>query len=100
MSAAIRFAVPFATVFDIISIQRAAGLRLLEPSRQVMTLAETIASTGHEKSGFPDVYDSIYHALALELSATFVTADRRHFAKAKQFGHMELLSEWRNSLSA
>ena len=48
----------------------------------------------HEKSGFPTIYDSIYHALAIQLDAVFLTADKKHYAKAKEYGHIKLLSEW------
>jgi predicted nucleic acid-binding protein len=99
MSAAIRFSVPFEAVFRILAIQRSAGLRLISPSLQVMNLAEKIASTGHAKSGYPDVYDSIYHALALDRLGTFMTADRRHFSKTKQFGGVELLADWQRAVS-
>jgi predicted nucleic acid-binding protein len=98
MSVAMRFGIPFAFVHDILDIHRSAGLRLLEPSLEVLLRAETIATTGHEKSGYPDLHDGIYHALALELDGVFVTADHRHFAKAKAFGGMTLLEDWRTAL--
>ncbi|UVC08167.1 type II toxin-antitoxin system VapC family toxin [Rhizobium sp. TH2] len=98
MSVAMRFGIPFAFVYHILDIQRSAGLRLLEPSLKVLQRAETIATSGHEKSGYPDLHDSIYHALALELNGIFVTADHRHFAKAKAFGAMTLLEDWRDAL--
>jgi predicted nucleic acid-binding protein len=94
MSVAMRFGIPFAFVHDILDIHRSAGLRLIEPSLKVLQRAETIATSGHEKSGYPDLHDSIYHALALELGGIFVTADRRHFAKARAFGGIALLENW------
>lgn len=98
MSVAMRFGIPFAFVHNILDIQRSAGLRVLEPSLQALQHAEKIATSGHEKSGYPDLHDSIYHALALELGGIFVTADHRHFAKTKAFGGMTLLEDWRDAL--
>lgn len=99
MSAAVRFAVPIGEVYQILAIQRSAGLRLIGPSLSVLTLAQEIAAAGHPKSGYPDIYDSIYHALALEHSGTFITADHRHFAKAKQFGGIALLEDWQSAFA-
>ena len=98
MSVAMRFGIPFAFVHDILDVQRSAGLRLFEPSLKVLQRAEAIATSGHEKSGYPDLHDSIYQALALELGGIFVTADRRHFAKTKAFGGIALLQDWRDVL--
>jgi hypothetical protein len=55
--------------------------------------AEKIDTTGHAKSGYPALNDSIYHAMAIERGGVFVTADRRHFAKSKQFGSVVLLAD-------
>lgn len=56
--------------------------------------AEKIAATGHVKSGYPDLENSIYHAMAIERGGIFVTADQRHFAKTRQFGSVVLLADW------
>lgn len=37
------------------------------------------------------LFDTLYHAAALEESATFITADRRYYDKAKLAGHIMLL---------
>jgi len=47
-----------------------------------------------KKSGFPSFYDASYHALAITHECQFITADKRHIAKAKGFGHVTLLSDW------
>lgn len=41
------------------------------------------------------MYDSIYHALAIETKGVFITADRRHFVKTECFSHICLLSDWK-----
>ena len=71
-------------------------LTVVTPDNDMWLLAEKIASKGHQKSGFPSMYDSIYHALAIESKGVFVTADRRYFAKAEKFSHISLLSGWEN----
>ena len=75
-------------------------LTVVTPDNDMWLLAEKIASEGHQKSGFPSMYDSIYHALAIESKGFFVTADRRHFARAEKFSHISLLSGWENIFHA
>jgi predicted nucleic acid-binding protein len=41
------------------------------------------------------IFDTLYHAVALETSATLVTADERYFAKAHGEGGLELLANFR-----
>ena len=67
-----------------------AGLRIIAPSVLIMEQAFEIARIGNKKQGWPSLQDSLYHALALELGATFWTADQRHFAKTKHLGAIEL----------
>ena len=40
------------------------------------------------------LFDTLYHAVALEEGATLVTADAAYFAKAKDLGGVELLAEF------
>ena len=67
-------------------------------TRELLTLlvAEMVRS-GHPKSGFPSLYNSCYHALAIERDMTFITADKRHKTKTKVFGHILLLNEWKSN---
>lgn len=39
-------------------------------------------------------YDTSYHALAISLNGTFLTADKKYFQKAKGFKHIKLLSKY------
>jgi len=52
-----------------------------------------IITEGHPNSGYPSIYDALFHALAICNDALFITADKRHYAKTKQLGHICLLSE-------
>lgn len=79
---------------NLLSTMQAAILTINSPSHEVWLLAEEIAKTGHEKSGYPSMYDSIYHALAIQSGGIFLTADKRHYAKVKEYGHITLLEDW------
>ena len=72
----------------------ASSLVSVAPNKEAWILAEKIARTGHEKSGYPSIYDSIYQALAIQSGGVFVTADKKHFAKSKEFQHICLLEDW------
>ena len=39
-------------------------------------------------------YDAVYHAVALNRSATFLTADKAYVNKASHFGQVMLIKEW------
>lgn len=52
-----------------------------------------IIRNGHDKSGYPSIYDAIFHAMAVCNDAILVTADQRHYAKTQALGNICLLSE-------
>ncbi|VAV95758.1 hypothetical protein MNBD_ALPHA08-288 [hydrothermal vent metagenome] len=81
-------------VLDFFDVLKSSILTIAAPQRDTWLLAEKIARQGHEKSGFPSMYDSIYHGLAIHGDGTFVTADKRYFAKAQPFKHICLLKDW------
>ena len=70
-----------------------------KPSTLTWLKAEEIARSGNTKSGFPSMYDSIYQALAIEHNGIFITADKKHYEKAKKHGHVLLLNEWEKIFS-
>jgi predicted nucleic acid-binding protein len=41
------------------------------------------------------LFDTLYHAVALEVGATLVTADEAYFDKAKDRGAVQLLRDFR-----
>lgn len=79
---------------DMYEAQVNTIMTVASPSRDVWEQAEIITKEGHPKSGYPSIYDSIYHALAIKLEATFLTSDKKHFAKTKQFKNICLLENW------
>lgn len=95
LSIGLRHGVPFDAIMGLLGRLRSAGLEISEPGESDLLLAERIATAGNKAAGYPGLQDSIYHAMAIQREGMFVTADSRHVAKAGQFGHVTLLSEWR-----
>lgn len=87
--------IEIARVLDLYEALKSSILTVAAPQRDTWLLAEKIAGQGHRKSGFPSMYDSIYHALAIHAEGVFVTADKRHFEKAQSFEHICQLKDWR-----
>jgi predicted nucleic acid-binding protein len=87
---------PLEAALQLLDSYSELSLKLQDLNAQAWAIAEQISQTGHLKSGFPSLYDSCYHALAIEQGLVFITADKRHFVKAEAFGHIMLLKEWNN----
>lgn len=77
-------------IFKIIDIKKVDS--------DVWLKAGEIANTGHAKSGHPSLYDSTYHAMAIKDGGLFITADKKHYEKTKDFGHIALLSGWEKAI--
>ena len=76
-----------------IELQR-SNLTLMLMTEGLIERAYQITKIGHEKSGFPTFSDSVYHAIALQENAVFITADHRHFVKTERLGHILMLDQW------
>lgn len=44
------------------------------------------------------LFDTLYHAVALETDGMLITADMRYLAKAHKLGHIAALKDWRQVL--
>jgi len=86
---------PVQDALALLDAQLSHNWQLTTPQHQHWQKAEEISQHGHEKSGYPALYDAIYHALAILNDGTFLTADQKHYSKAQQFGHIVLLADWR-----
>ena len=90
-----RLSIETAQVLKFFEAMEGSILNVVSPDYAAWILAEKIALEGHPKMGFPSMYDSIYHAIAIRAKAVFVTADKRHFVKTERFSHICLLKDWK-----
>lgn len=84
------------STLDLISSYQKSGLQMFPLTANQWTAVIRMAEDGHPKSGFPSVYDAAYHVMAISDSGVFVTADKKHVAKTRPFGHVCLLSDYKS----
>ena len=65
------------------------ALLIVVPNLAIRMKAIEIDRTGNLKSGYPELSDSLYHALAIVHDGIFITNDSKHVAKVNRFGHVE-----------
>ena len=80
--------------FELIQDFQNGGFELVEMDEKIIGQAIVIANRGHPKSGYPSLYDSTYHALAMVRGGLFLTSDAKHVAKAASFGSVVALRDW------
>lgn len=95
LTAALHVDVPLTVVGDMFDRFRALGLSIEEPTSHELGKAEEISRMSAPGGGRPALFDSIYHAMAIERGGTFVTADMKHLAKTKHLGCAVALADWR-----
>ena len=94
LGVAVHYAVPFITIISLINDLHESGFEFLHPTPEEMLLAEAIATTPAVDGGYADLFDSIYHAIALSRDGMFLTADPRYVARAGHRGSVQLLGDW------
>ena len=72
----------------VIAILKALGVET-EATADILVRAADLANRLNHH-----LFDTLYHAVALETGATLVTADDRYFAKARSQGHIVLLRDF------
>ena len=87
-----RCGVPVNSVVELLESQKYL-LQMRAVSDDERKKAIQIIANGHAKSGYPSIYDALFHAMALCNEAVFVTADKRHYAKTQTLGSICLLSD-------
>jgi predicted nucleic acid-binding protein len=89
---------PISKALKIFDSEISNLIEMKRPHHYEWLQAEKICKTGHVKSGYPSIYDSLYHAMAIVEDGVFITADKRHYEKSKEYGHIALLENWRETL--
>jgi predicted nucleic acid-binding protein len=88
------YRLPVKTIKEMLDEQIQNYLNLIEPTSRHLEKAIEIIDTGHPKSGYPSIYDAVFHAVAIVENITLITADRKHYAKTHQLGHVRMLDQW------
>jgi predicted nucleic acid-binding protein len=103
LAGAVELVVPTLWVFEVGNVlglkQPASAGTLLQAAVDLALAEESPASYA---AGIVDLmrqrtvtfYDAAYHALAIAREGTMLTADRRYVTRARQAGHVQLISEW------
>jgi predicted nucleic acid-binding protein len=93
ISTANSYQIPIDFVVQLLDFQTRYLLPLRPLTRAEMRKAIEITQQGHPQSGYPSIYDSVFHAMAMCTGATLVTADRRHYEKTRQLGNVVQLKD-------
>jgi len=93
ISTANHYHVPIDFVSQLLDFQTRHLLPLRTLTRAEMKKAIEITQQGHPQSGYPSIYDSVFHAMAMCNDATLVTADKRHYEKTKHLGNIIQLKD-------
>jgi predicted nucleic acid-binding protein len=79
-------------------LSKSGVLTIVVPNCNVRMKAIALARIGNKKSGYPELTDCLYHALAIINEAVFITNDKRHIAKISHFGHIAGLTDYETNL--
>jgi predicted nucleic acid-binding protein len=80
-------------IYDLICEYESNNLQIINPDSTLIKQALEMTTKGHDKSGYPSFYDSVYHALAIQNNCDFITADKKHFEKVKHLGHIKYFED-------
>ncbi len=72
-------------------------VELLHDTRPTVVTSRSVVLHGAKLAASLDhhLFDTLYHAVAMEVGATLVTADERYHAKAKSLGAITMLASFR-----
>lgn len=71
------------------------GFEIFIPSKNNWDKAISMCQTWNDKIWYPAIYDSIYHAYAIENDLTFITSDHRHIAKTQHLWNILHIKDWK-----
>lgn len=78
---------------DFVSMYDQKYITIFPLDKMLINKALEMTTKGHEKSGYPSFYDSVYHVLAIQNNCDFITADKKHFEKVKYLGHIKYFED-------
>lgn len=96
ISTANSYKLPIEHIIRLLDFQTRHLMPLRPLSRTEMRKAIEITQQGHPQSGYPSIYDSVFHAMAICNNAILVTADRRHYEKTRQWKNIMQLRDINN----
>lgn len=80
-------------IYDLICEYERNNLQIINPDNILIKQALEMTTKGHDKSGYPSFYDSVYHVLAIQNNCDFITADKKYFDNVINLGNNKLLNE-------
>ena len=72
----------------VADLLRVPGIRIVDSPTALLAASQIAVETGEH------VFDALYHALAMECGATFITADERYLKRARALGSIALLRNY------
>jgi len=84
---------PINAIWELLKQQIGCNLNLVDPTTEHWEKALEIIQMGHIKSGYPSIYDTIFHAIAIIEGGTLITADKKHFVKVEKLRHITMLND-------
>jgi hypothetical protein len=88
-----RAKIPFFQLYDLLKVHKHFFLVKSIFNWEYIETAEKICKIRHDKSGYPFLYDSLYHAIAMCEDVDFLTSDKKYHDKTKTFGSIVLLED-------
>lgn len=84
----------FSIPLDLLDKYTLGGFQWIKLGKSHWAKAQEISRDGNPKAGYPTQLDSLYHAAAIVVGGTFLTADAKHARKAAKCDRLTLLSNW------
>ncbi len=82
-------------VYSYVNELEDGTMQLVRPSLLDIEKAKKMIEslTRDEDNKLTSFYDAIYHSIALNNNAIFITADKKYYNKSQKFGNIKMISE-------